>query len=59
MLLAVKERYPFKVELEPGLRTWNTVEKGIKHLREKATVERLYDPMFVPNEPHQHHDSER
>lgn len=58
MLLAVKERYPFKVELEPGLRTWNTVEKGIQYLRGTAVVEMLFDPTFVPNDPHQDHEIE-
>ena len=56
MLLAVKEKYSFKVELEPGLRSWNTVEKGIQYLRETAVVEMLYDPMFVPNDSHQDHE---
>jgi len=59
MLLAVKEKYSFKVELEPGLRSWNTVEKGIQYLRETAVVEMLYDPTFVSNNPHQDHDPER
>ena len=49
MLLAVKERYPFKAKLEPGMKSWKTVEKGIQYLRETAVVETLYDATFVSN----------
>lgn len=56
VLLAVKERYPFKDDLEPVMKKWNTVEKGIQYLRETALVEMLYDPMFVSNNPRQDRD---
>ncbi|XP_021239577.1 uncharacterized protein LOC110391946 [Numida meleagris] len=59
VLLAVKERYPFKDDLEPEMRKWHTAEKGIQYLREMAVVEMLYDPRFVPNNPCQDHDPER
>lgn len=41
------------------MKKWNTIEKGIQYLRETAMVEMLYDPIFVPNDPSQHHDPER
>ncbi|XP_052561347.1 uncharacterized protein LOC128091953 isoform X3 [Tympanuchus pallidicinctus] len=51
MLLAVKERHPFKGDLEPEVKRWKTLKEGIQYLRETAVVEMLYDPMFVPNDP--------
>lgn len=59
LLLAVKEKYPFRAELQPGMKVWNTVEKGIQYLRETAIVEMLYDPAFVSNDPEQDHDPEK
>ena len=59
MLLAVKERYPFRTKLEPGVKSWNTVEKGIHYLRETAVFEMLYDTEFVSNDPHQDYDPKR
>ena len=59
MLVAVRERYPFKDSLKPVMKKWDTIEKGIQYLREIAVVEMLYDPNFVPNNPCQEHDPER
>jgi len=60
MVLAVKERHPFKDDLKPEMREWNSVEKGVQYLRESgAVVEVLYDPIFVPNDPRQDHNTER
>ncbi|XP_048781520.1 uncharacterized protein LOC125683982 isoform X1 [Lagopus muta] len=52
MLLAVKERHPFKDDLEPEVKRWKTLKEGIQYLRETAVAEMLCDPMFVPNDPH-------
>ena len=59
ILIAVKERYPYKELLQPAMKTWNTIEKGIQYLREIALVEMLYESNFAPNDPHQNHDPER
>ena len=59
MLIAVMERYPYRNDLEPATKMWDTVEQGIQYLREMALVEMLYGPNFAPNDPHQNHDPER
>ncbi|XP_048786387.1 uncharacterized protein LOC125686447 [Lagopus muta] len=59
VLIAVKEKYPFKNGLKIAMKKWDTVEKGIQYLREIGVVEMLYDPNFVPNQPHQNRDPER
>ncbi len=59
ILIAVKERYPYKELLQPAKKTWNTIERGIQYLREIALVEMLYESNFVPNDPRQNHDPER
>jgi len=59
MLIAVRERYPYKESLQPVVKMWDTIEKGIQYLREIAMVEMLYDPSFAPNDPRQNHDPER
>ncbi|XP_052549334.1 uncharacterized protein LOC128085658 [Tympanuchus pallidicinctus] len=59
VLTAVKEKYPFKNGLKIAMKKWDTVEKGIQYLREIGVVEMLYDPDFVPNDPHQNRDPER
>ena len=59
MLIAVRERHPFKDSLKPVIKKWDTIEKVIQYLREIAMVETLYDPNFAPNDPHQNHDPER
>lgn len=59
MLLDIREKYPFKNNLMPELKKWTTMEKGIHYLRECTVVEMLYDPMFVPDDPHIKHDRER
>ncbi|XP_021236236.1 uncharacterized protein LOC110389699 [Numida meleagris] len=59
MLLAVKEKYPFKNDLMPEAKKWTTMEKGIQYLRECAVVEMLHDPGFIPDDPNQEHDPER
>ena len=59
MLLAVKERYPFKDDLMSEKRKWTDTEKGIHYLREHAVVEMLHSPTFIPDEPNQKHDTER
>ena len=56
MLIAVRERYPYKDILQPVMKTWDTIEKGIQYLREIAMVEMLYDPNFAPNDSLQNHD---
>ncbi|XP_046761077.1 uncharacterized protein LOC121108186 [Gallus gallus] len=58
MLLAVKERYPFKDDLMPEKRKWNDMEKGFCYLREHAVVEMLHSPTVIPDEPDQEHDHE-
>ena len=58
MLIAVRERYSYKDSLKAVMKTWDAIEKGIQYLREIAVVEMLYDPNFVPNDPHQNHDPE-
>lgn len=52
MLLAVKEEYPFKEDLIYEVNKWTTIEKGIHYLKELAMVEMLYDPTFIPDDPH-------
>ena len=59
MLIAVRERYPYRDSLMPAMKTWDTIEKGIQYLRKIALVEMLYDPNFAPNDPRQNHDPER
>lgn len=59
ILIAVRERYPYKDILQPAMKTWDTIEKGIQYLREIALVEMLYDSNFAPNDPRQNHDPER
>ena len=59
MLLAVKERYPFKDDLMPEKRKWIDMEKGIRYLREHTMVEMLHSPTFIPDEHDQEHDPER
>ena len=59
MLLAVKERYPFKDDLMPEKKKWADMEEGIRYLRECAVVETLHSPDFIPDEPDQEHDPER
>ena len=59
MLVAVRERYPFKDSLKPVMKKWDTIEKGMQYLREIAVVEMLYDPNFAPSDPCQNHDPER
>ena len=59
ILIAVRERYPYKDSLKPVMKTWDTIEKGIQYLREIALVEMLYESNFVPNDPRQNHDPER
>jgi len=59
MLLAVKERYPFKDNLMPEKKKWTDMKKGICYLREYAVVEMLHSPTFIPDEPDQEHDPER
>ena len=59
ILIAVKERYPYKELLQSAKKTWNTIEKGIQYLREIALVEMLYDSNFALNDPRQNHDPER
>ena len=59
ILIAVRERYPYKEILQPAMKTWDTIEKGIQYLREIALVEMLYDSNFAPNDPRQNHDPER
>ena len=59
MLIAVRERYPYKDSLKPVMKTWDTIEKGIQYLREIALVEMLYDSSFDPNDPFQNHGPER
>ena len=59
MLLAVKERYPFKDDLMPEKKKWADIEKGVRYLREYAVVEMLHSPDFIPDEPDQEHDPER
>ena len=56
---AEKERSPFKDHLEPEMKRWNTVDEGIRYVRETAVVEMLCDPVFVPNDPRQDRDPER
>ena len=56
ILIAVRERYPYKELLQPAMKTWDTIEKGIQYLREIALVEMLYDSNFSPNDPRQNHD---
>ena len=58
MLLAVKERYPFKDDPMTEKRKWTDMEKGIRYLREHAVVEMLYSPTVIPDEPDQEHDPE-
>ena len=58
MLIAVRERYPYKDILQPVMETWDAIEKGIQYLREIAWVEMLYDSNFSPNDPRQNHDRE-
>jgi len=58
MLIAVRERHPFKDRLKPVMKKWDTIERGIQYLREITMVEMLYDPNFVPNDPRQNHDPE-
>jgi len=58
MLLAVKERYPFKDDLMPEKRKWIDMEKGIRYMREYAVVEMLRSPTLIPNEPDQEYDPE-
>ncbi|XP_048786416.1 uncharacterized protein LOC125686467 [Lagopus muta] len=59
VLIAVKEKYPFKNGLKIAMKKWDTVEKGIQYLREIVMVEMLYEPDFVPNHPHQDRDPEK
>ena len=59
MLLAVKERYPFKDNLIPEKKKWTDMEKGIRYLKGYAVVEILHSPTFIPDEPDQEHDPER
>ena len=59
MLIAVRERYPYKDSLKPVMKMRDIIEKGIQYLREIAMVEMLYDPSFAPNDPRQNHDPER
>ena len=59
ILIAVREKYPYKELLQPAMKTWDTIEKGIQYLREIALVEMLYDSNFAPNDPRQNHDPER
>jgi len=58
VLLAVKEKYPFKDYLQPEMKKWTTIEKGIQYSRETSVVEMSYDPKFAPNKPCQDHDPE-
>ena len=46
MLVAVRERHPFKDILKPVMKKGDTIEKGIKYLRKIAVLEMLYDPNF-------------
>ena len=48
MLVAIKERYPFKDDLMPQKKKWTSMEKGIHYLREYAVVEMLHSPTFIP-----------
>ena len=50
ILIAVRERYLYIELLQPAMKTWDTIEKGIQYLREIALVEMLYESNFVPNE---------
>jgi len=59
MLLAVKERYPFKDNLMPEKKKWTDMKKGICYLREYAVVEMLHSPTFISDKPDQEHDPER
>ena len=56
ILIAVRERYPYKSILQPAMKMWDTTVKGIQYLREIALVEMLYDSNFAPNDPRQNHD---
>ena len=53
MLIAVRDRFPFKRDLEPEKKKWTDIEKGIQFLRESALVEMLYSPQFNRNDPNQ------
>lgn len=63
MLLAVKERYPFKDDLMPEgkkkKKKRTDREKDICYLRDYAVVEMLRSPIFIPDEPDQEHDPGR
>ncbi|XP_072186313.1 uncharacterized protein [Excalfactoria chinensis] len=59
ILSAVKTTFLLRSDLEPVLKKWNTAEEGIQCLREMAVAEMLYDPMFVPEDPHDGHDPEK
>ena len=39
MLLAVKEKYPFRDDLMPEIKKWTDMEKGIHYLKECTVVE--------------------
>ena len=58
MLLAIKEKYPFRDYLMPEVKKWTAMEKGIHYLRECTMVEMLHDCTFIPD-PNQEHDLER
>ncbi|XP_048786377.1 uncharacterized protein LOC125686442 [Lagopus muta] len=59
VLIAVKEKYPFKSSLKIAMTKWDTVEKGIQYLREIGVVEMFYDPNFVPHHPRQDRHTEK
>lgn len=58
MLLAIKEKYPFRDDLMPEVKKWTAMEKGIHYMRECTMVEMLHDCTFIPD-PNQEHDLER
>jgi len=53
MLLAMKEKYPFKDDLMPEIKKWTTMEKGILYLKECTMVEMLQSSTFIPDDPNQ------
>jgi len=59
MLLAVKERYPFKDDSMPEKKKWTDMERGICYFREYTVVEMLCSYTFIPDKPDQEHDPER
>ena len=47
MLLAIKEKYPFRDYLMPEVKKWTAMEKGIHYLKKCAMVEMLLDPFIL------------